>query len=260
MKILDLLGYTSRQFLINVVELIFFIVTVLRRGFSYLRKNKGNTLIKDAIVREIIFDGVDSLISTVLVLSIIIGFSITAQLIVLLQSMGSETEVVNILIHYVAFELSPLVTAIILICRNGSATAIMTGYMSVNQEVKSLELLGVDVLVLFAFPGLIGKAISQVSLSCYFSILSITFGILFSAVIGTSSNLKYFSVLIDSIEPMELVYFLIKNMLFGMIISANASFHGLHAKLSVTEVPQRTQKAIMHSIFSIFAISALFIL
>jgi len=239
---------------------VFFIVTVLRRGFSYLHKNKNSTLIKDAVVREIIFDGVDSLISIVLILSIIIGFSVTAQLIILLQSIGTETEVINILIRYVAFELSPLMTAIILICRNGSAMAIMTGYMSVNQEIKSLELLGVDVLVLFAFPSLIGKAISQVSLSCYFSVLSITFGILFSAALGSSANLKYFSILINSIEPMELVYFLIKNMLFGLMISANASFHGLHAKFSVTEVPQRTQKAIMHSIFSIFAISALFIL
>ena len=260
MKILETLGYTARQFIINVVDLVFFIVTVLRRGFSYLHKNKKNTLIKDSVVREVIFDGIDTLIPTVLILSIIVGFSITAQLIIFLQNIGSETEVVKILIRYIAFELSPLLTAIIIICRSGSAVAIQTGNMTINQEIKSLELLGIDVLVLFAFPSLIGKTVSQISLSCYFSALSISFGILFSAIIDSSSNLKYFSILIDSIEPIELFYFLIKNMLFGMIISANASFHGLHAKHSVTEVPQRTQKAIMQSFFSVFVISALFIL
>ena len=260
MNILETLGYTARQFIINVVDLVFFIVTVLRRGFSYLHKNKENTLIKDSVVREVIFDGIDTLIPTVLILSIIVGFSITAQLIIFLQNIGSETEVVKILIRYIAFELSPLLTAIIIICRSGSAVAIQTGNMTINQEIKSLELLGIDVLVLFAFPSLIGKTISQISLSCYFSVLSISFGILFSAIIDSSSNLKYFSILIDSIEPIELFYFLIKNMLFGMIISANASFHGLHATHSVTEVPQRTQKAIMQSLFSVFVISALFIL
>lgn len=260
MKILETLGYTTRQFILNVVDLVFFIVTVLRRGFSYLQKNKENSLIKDAVVREIIFDGVDSLISTVLLLSIIIGFSITAQLIILLQSIGTEAEVINILIHYVTFDLCPLMTAIIVISRGGSAMAIQTGIMSVNQEIKSMELLGVDALVYLAFPSLIGKTISQIALACYFSVLSVSFGIFFSAILGSSANLKYFSILIDSIEPIELFYFLIKNMLFGMVISANASFHGLHAKQSMTEVPQRTQKAIMHSIFSIFIISALFIL
>ncbi len=260
MKILELLGYTARHFFINVFELVFFIVTVLRRGFSYIHKKENSTLIKQAIVKEVIFDGVDSLVSIVLILSVFIGFGITAQLIMLLQSFGTETEVINIVIHYIAFELSPFMTAIILICRNGSATAIMTGCMTVNKEIKSLELLGVDVLVLFAFPSLIGQAISQVSLSCYFSALSVTSGILFSAALGSSDDLKYFTIFIDSIAPMELLSFLIKNMLFGLMISANASFHGLHAKLSITEVPQRTQKAIMHSIFSIFAISALFII
>ena len=260
MKILELLGYKIRQILTNIVDLVFFIVTVLRRGFSYLNKDKENTLIKDSIVREIIFDGVDSLISTVLVLSIIVGVGITAQLIIFLQNIGSETEVINILIRYVAFDLSPLLTAIIVTCRSGSAMAIQMGIMSINQEIKSLELLDIDALVFFAFPSLIGKTISQISLSCYFSVLSISFGILFAAIFDSSSNLKYFSLLINSIEPLELFYFLIKNMFFGMIISANASFHGLHVQHSVNEVPQRTQKAIMHSIFSVFFISVLFIL
>lgn len=260
MNILEALGYKVRHIFINVADLVFYIVTVLRRGFSYLHKNKGNTLIKDSIVREIIFDGIDSLTSTVLVLSLVVGFGLTAQLIILLQNIGTETEVINILIRYVAFDLSPLLTAIILICRNGSAMVVLTGNMSINQEIKSLELLGIDALVYFAFPNLIGKTISQISLSCYLSALTVSSGILFAAIYDSSSNLKYFSVLVNSIEPMELVYFLIKNMLFGMIISANATFHGLHVKYSVTEVPQRTQKAIMHSFISIIVISALFIL
>ena len=260
MNLLEILGHRSQQFIINIIDLIFFIVTVLRRGFSYLRKNKDNSLIKNAVVREIIFDGVDSLISTILILSIVIGFSTIAQLIIFLQNIGTETEVINILLRHVTLELIPLLTAIVIICRSGSAMAIQMGNMSINQEIKSLELLGVDVLVLFAFPSLVGKTISQISLSCYFSTLTITFGILFSAIFDSSSNLKYFSILIDSIQPMELFYFLINNMLFGMIISANASFHGLHVKHSVTEVPQRVQKAIMHSLFSVFAISVLYIL
>lgn len=260
MNILEALGYKVRYFFINGSERVIYTVTVLRRGFSYLNKNKGNTLIKDSIVREIIFDGVDSLTSTVLLLSMIIGFGLTAQLIIFLQNIGAETEVINILIRYVALDLIPFLTAIVLVCRNGSAMVVLTGNMSINQEIKSLELLGIDSLVYFAFPNLIGKIISQIALSCYFSVLSISFGILFAAIYDSASNLKYFSLLINSIEPMELFYFLLKNMLLGMVVSANATFHGLQVKYSVTEVPQRTQKAIMHSFLSIIVVSGLFIL
>jgi phospholipid/cholesterol/gamma-HCH transport system permease protein len=132
--------------------------------------------------------------------------------------------------------------------------------MSINQEVKGLELLGIDVLVYLAFPSLLSKAISQISLSVYFATLSVALGIFFSAIFDSPSNLKYFAILIDSIEPMELLYFLIKNILFGIIIGANACYHGLHVSQSVTEVPQRTQKAIMHSMLSVFVINALFML
>jgi len=259
-NILEALGYKVRYFCINSSERVIYTVTVLRRGFSYLHKNKGNTSIKDSIVREIIFDGVDSLTSTVLLLSMIVGFGLTAQLIIFLQNIGAETDVINILIRFVALDLIPFYTAIVLVCRNGSAMVVLTGNMSINQEIKSLELLGIDSLVYFAFPNLIGKMISQTALACYFSVLSISFGILFAAIFDSASNLKYFSVLINSIEPLELFNFLIKNMLFGMIVSSNATYHGLHVKYSVTEVPQRTQKAIMHSFFSIIVVSGLFIL
>ena len=80
-QLIDVIGKTTTQFIINVVELVFFIVTVLRRGFSFIHKHKHNALIKNAVVREIIFDGVDTLMPTIMVMSIIIGFSVTAQLI-----------------------------------------------------------------------------------------------------------------------------------------------------------------------------------
>ena len=259
-QFVELIGNKTTQFIITAVEVVFFIITVLHRGFSFIHKNKQNALIKNAVVREIIFDGVDTLMPTIMVMSIIIGFIVAEQLIMVLQALGSEAEVVIILIRFVALELSPLLTAVVVICRSGLASAIVFGNMSINQEVKGLELLGVDVLVYLAFPCLLGIAISQISLSVYFATLSVALGILFSAIFDSPSSLKYFSHLIDSIEPMALIFYLIKNMLFGMIIGGNACFHGLSVGQSVTEVPQRTQKAIMNSLFYVLVINVLFIL
>lgn len=257
---IDRLGYSIRTSLLNEIELLFFITTALRRGFIFMIQNEHNGIIKNAIVAQIIFSGVDSLIPTILLMGISIGFSVTAQLIMTLQAYGSEKEVINLMIRFVALELSPLLTAIIIICRSGSAVAVDLGNMSFNKEIKGLELLGIDSLVYLAFPRLIGMTVSQVVLAVYFSTLAVVLGIFFSVLADSTANFKYLFILMDSLLPTELLKFILKNTLFGLIIGANACFYGLKVQNSVTEVPQQTQSAIVHCLISMFIINVLFLL
>lgn len=258
--LIDRLGYNIRQGILTEIDLIFFTTTAIRRGIIFISQTEHNGIIKNAIVTQIIFSGIDSLIPTILLMSISIALSVTAQLIITLQAYGSEKEVVNLMIRFVALELSPLLTAIIIICRSGSAVAVDLGNMSLNKELKGLELLGIDILIYVAFPRLIGIAVSQIILAVYFSTLSIILGIFFSVLIDTSANFKYIFILIDSLSPLEVINFIFKNTLFGLIIGANACFHGLQVKYSVTEVPQKTQQAIVHCLISMFIINVLFLL
>lgn len=259
LQLVDRLGYNIRNTILTELELILFASTILRRGIIFVSRNEHNGVIRNSIVTQIIFSGIDSLIPTMLVVSIAIGLS-AAQLILTLQAYGSEKEVVNLLIRFVALELSPLLTAIVIICRSGSAVAVDMGNMSINKEIKGLELLGIDVLVYLAFPRVLGIVISQMALAVYFSCLAIILGIFFSVLLESSSNFKYFFLLVSSITPLELLSFLFKNMVFGFIIGANACFHGLRVQYSVTEVPQETQQAIIHSLVAIFFINVLFVL
>lgn len=258
-QLLYVFGNSSRQSVIITLELILFTTTALRRGFSFVYQYEHNGVIRNSVVTQIIFSGVDSLIPTLLVMSITVAFSVTAQLIVTLQAFGSEKEVMNLLIRFVALELSPLLTAIIIICRSGSAVAVDLGNMSINREIRGLEQLGIDVMIYLVFPRLVGIAISQVTLAVYFSFLSLILGIFFSVFLESASNFKYFFIVIESLAPLEILYFLFKNLLFGLIIGANACFHGLRVENSVTEVPQETQQAIVRSLIMIFLINALFI-
>lgn len=259
LQLIDRIGSSTRLTLLTELELILFASTTLRRGGRFVCQHEHNGVIRNSMVTQIIFSGVDSFIPTMLLVSIATGVS-TAELILTLQAFGSEKEVVNLLIRFLALELSPLLTAIVIICRSGSAVAVDLGNMSINQEIKGLELLGIDVLIYLAFPRLVGITVSQIVLAVYFSCLSIILGIFFSVLLESSSNFKYFFILIDSINPLELLAFLFKNLLFGIIIGANSCFHGLRVKYSVTEVPQETQQAIIHSLVTVFFINALFVL
>ena len=83
------------------------------------------------------------------------------------------------------------------------------------------------------------------------------FGIIFSALQDSPSNYKYLFILADSFLPYELIIFIFKNLLFGLIIGATACFHGLRVEQSVTELPQQTQQAIVNSLLIIFIVDGL---
>lgn len=260
LKLLDSLGFRSRHSVIGTLALILFTTTAIRRGFAFIYRHEHNGVIRNSVVRQIVESGVNSLIPTLLMMSITVAFSVTAQLIVTFQTFGSEKEMVNLLIRFVALELSPLLTAIILISRSGSAIAVELGNMKINKEIKGLELLGIDIMVYLTFPRLIGMTTSQSVLAVYFSTLSLILGIFFSVFLESASNFKYFFILIESITPLELLAFLFKNLLFGLIIGANACFHGLRVQTSVTDVSQETQQAIVNSLIMVFLVNMLFIL
>lgn len=253
------MGYRIRTTITTELDLILFASSTLRRGLEFVFRNEHNGVIRNALVTQIIFSGIDSFIPTMLLVSIATGVS-AAEMILTLQSFGSEKEVVNLLTRFLSLELSPLLTAIVIICRSGSAVAVDVGNMSINKEIKGLELLGMDVLVYLAFPRLVGITVAQVVLAVYFSSLSIVLGIFFSVLLESSTNFQYFFILIASITPLELLAFVCKNLLFGFIIGSNSCFHGLRVQYSVTEVPQETQQAIIHSLVTVFIINAFFVL
>jgi len=184
---------------------------------------------------------------------------VTAQLILFFQTFATEKEVITMLTHFVTLQFTPTLTSIMIIARSGSAITVDLGNMSVNHEIKGLALLGIDPYIYLAYPRLIGLAISQVTLAVYFSILTISFGIFFSALLDSPTNFKYFYLLINSVSFTEIILFLINNAICGVTIAAYACYFGLNVKESVTEVPQATQKAIASSLLAIFLINTFFV-
>ena len=89
LQLIDRLGYSVRNTILTELELVLFASTVLRRGVKYVCKNEHNGAIRNSIVTQIIFSGIDSFLPTMLLVSIAIGVS-AAELILALQAYGSE--------------------------------------------------------------------------------------------------------------------------------------------------------------------------
>ncbi len=228
------------------------------RAFADWRLKRG--LLKrgtySPLVSQIIFTGIDAM-PVITVLGMLTGFIITFRLIALFDTVGGTENMTAILIDLVGLELGPLIAAIILVSRSGSAIAVDIGNMKLHGEIESFELLGININDLLTTPRIIGSAISQLVLATYFTIIALAGGILISATLLSVNYFKYLGELMHKLGPLILVTFMLKNILFGILIGAAACFHGLQVQSSRTEIPQQTQRAIMHSLILIFLLDAM---
>jgi phospholipid/cholesterol/gamma-HCH transport system permease protein len=246
-------GWTGRRAMavgIYVLDLTGFIVHAFR---DWARRGRVfNRATLQTLYGQIIFTGVDAL-PVITFLALAVGLSITSQMLGLAQALGSESDVAALLTNIVGAELSSLLTAIVLIGRSGSAIAVDLGSMKLRREVEGLELLGINVNEFFVTPRIIGSAVAQFILAIYFAAIALFGGVFINGLITSTSNIHEIRKMAEGLDPALVALFALKNLLFGIIIGGTACYHGMRVNVSPTELPQRTQRAIVTSMVLVFA-------
>ncbi len=247
----EAVGRAVLDTLIYLIDLTSFTLNALSDWRGTFNRAAYNT-----VIAQIIFTGIDAL-PAISLLALAVGASITAQLILLVQAFGTEADVIRMITQLVGMELSPLLAAIIVIGRSGSAITVDLGNMKLHREVEGLALLGIDIRDYFIRPRLAGVVISQLMLSVYFAVFAIVSGVVFSALFSSASHFRYLVAIPLAFDPMQLIAFILKDLLFGLIIGSAGCFHAMQITASPTEVPQQTQRAIVNSLMLIFIIDGL---
>jgi phospholipid/cholesterol/gamma-HCH transport system permease protein len=197
-------------------------------------------------------------------LPLISAIALGSGSIVVLQSssqfnlLGGSNMMGQLLVVLIVRELAPLLTALIVIARSGTAVASEIGNMRANREIEALEVMGVNPLSFIVFPRLLGGIISVMCLALYFIYAAILGGFIF-AKIFLNMPLSFYIEAIVQVFTFEDVYlFLVKNFFSGAIIFTVCCYQGLLVRLGPHEVPQVTTKAVVNSIiyvvvFNLFA-------
>lgn len=254
----DIAGFTGRRafrIALYVIELTSFIAYALRDWWR--RGHLRNPATRQALVGQVIFTGIDA-VAVILLIALAIGVSLTPTLLMLGRSFGSDAQLADLLVRAIGVELGPLLTAIILIGRSGSAVAVDLGSMKLRGEVEALHLLGINMNDFFVAPRLLGAALAQFVLATYFTAIALFGGVFISGVLVSSSHLTLLGGLGAAIQPLDVLVFTVKNLLFGLIVAGTACFSALKVEHSPTEVPQRTQQAIVNGQLLVFIINGVF--
>ncbi len=199
------------------------------------------------LMRQILFTGYQAL-KIISWLGLALGAIIIIQGMTLLQNFGQSELVYQILIIIVTKELGPLLTAFIIIARSGTAISTELGNMVVNSEVEALISIGINPIGYLVVPRVLGVVISLACLSVYFNFAGLLGGYLVSSLIYPLSFVEFFSNLLNKMRVVDLLFGLLKSIVFGTTIAIICSYQGLQVKFASTEVPVRTITAVVSSL------------
>jgi phospholipid/cholesterol/gamma-HCH transport system permease protein len=161
-------------------------------------------------------------------------------------------------------ELGPMITAFLVILRSATAVTIEIGYMNVLHEFESLEMAGVDPMLIICLPRLVGITSAVICLFIVFDLVSILGGY---AVVWSMTYLpvdNFFQQIAKALTSADIVVGIVKAVCFGFIITVTSLNHGFGIKRQITDIPVGTSKAAVESIIycmvSSVIISAIFYL
>ncbi len=190
----------------------------------------------------------------VFLMGIVIAYQGASQL----RRYGANIFVADLVGLAMLRELSPLLTAIIVAGRSGSAYAAQIGTMKVTEEVEALRTVGIPPIEQLVLPKLVALTIALPLLTVYADVLGVVGGM----VMARSELDVGFADFIDRLQYALLMSdFLVgigKAPVFAGIISVIGCFQGFQVAGDAESVGRRTTVSVVQSIFLVIVADALF--
>ncbi len=203
-------------------------------------------VIRRVTIAQIFFTGAQGL-PFVTATALVVGATMMIQVHVAAPGMPGEI-VGNVLVTVVLRELAPLVTAIIVASRSGTAIATEIGNMKASLEVIGLVALGIDPARFVVLPRLVAVTLSVLVLEVYFGLLALAGSLVVAAAFGTPELGAIKDGLAATLTPADLALFAVKGLGCGALVGTLACYFGLEVKSSSTEVPRMTGMAVIRCV------------
>lgn len=255
LKWLARIGKTSLNQLSEFLQFLNFIgkltwenaPTLLRP--SYLRWN--------SIINIIDKTGFQAL-GIIALLSFMIGVVIAYQMGFQLRNYGANVFIVNLLGLSMLREFGPLLSAIMVAGRTGSAFTAQLGIMKINQEIDALNSMGVTPSKLLIFPRIVGLFITLPLLTIWSDIFGVFGGMLMANNMLSVTFYDFLERFQQEIPLRSLLIGLGKAPVFALIIACIGCFQGMQVTGSAENVGSKTTKSVVLAIFSIIVVDAIF--
>jgi phospholipid/cholesterol/gamma-HCH transport system permease protein len=201
--------------------------------------------------------GVDAL-PIVGLISFLLGLVIAFTSSIQLQQFGANVYVASLVVFSMVSELGPIMTAIIVAGRSGSAFAAEIGTMEISEEIDALFVMGFQPTLFLAVPRIIALIIVVPLLTLFSDIFAVAGGLVVGVSILDLSPNAYISQTIETITLFEVMWGLSKSVVFASLIAWIGCLRGFQARGGASAVGNAATSAVVSSIFLIILFDSFF--
>jgi phospholipid/cholesterol/gamma-HCH transport system permease protein len=193
----------------------------------------------------------------VALISFLIGLIMAFQSAIPMSQFGAEIYVADLVALSMLRELGPLMTAIILAGRSGSAFAAEIGTMKVNEEINALTTMGLDPVRYLV----VTRVIAAVAMMPLLTLFSDLMGLAGGAVVFLSFDfplVTYVQEVLSAVSLGDLVGGLAKAFAFGILVAGIGCLRGLQTRTGASAVGLSTTRAVVSGIVLIVLADGVF--
>lgn len=175
-----------------------------------------------------------------------------------LKNYGANIFVVDLVGYAMLREFAPLITAIIITGRSGSAYTAEIGTMVITEEIDALRTIDIDPVDLLVLPKIAALLVALPLLTLFADITGVIGGMVMAR---SQLNVGFYEFIDRFGREMHGATLLVgigKSVVFALIISTIGCFQGFRTQGSADSVGQQTTKSVVQSIFLVIVADALF--
>ncbi len=224
-----------------------------------INRSSSSSVTRLVLRRQILFTGVEA-VPFIGFLALLTAASLVVQAQVRLAGFAQSDLFGQLLVVVLVREVGPLIVALVVIARSGTAIAAEMANMRVSREISGLEYAGIDPFDYLVVPRLGGVAVAMICLTLLYIAVSLLGGFLLTHAFGVQGAPdwgQYTAVIARNLTSSDLWVVLAKTAVPGLLIAAIACREGLSAGNSVTDLPRATTRGVVRSITAVFLWDAL---
>lgn len=187
-----------------------------------------------------------------------IGLILALQAAYELRKFGAISAVATAVAVTMSRELGPLITAVVVIGRSGSAFAAEIGTMKVSEEIDALETMAISPIRFLVAPKFLAMMVMLPCLTTWANAMGILGGALFGVTQADFTFTRYIRASIDSLLVHDITTGLLKSVMFGITITAVGCLEGLSTGAGAEQVGRSTTRAVVMSIFLVVVVDLFF--
>ena len=200
--------------------------------------------------------GVDAL-PIILLIGFLMGLIMAFQAAIPLGQFGAQIFVANLIGLAILRELGPLMTAIVLAGRSGSAFAAEIGTMKVREEIDALKTMGLEPVRFLVVPRVIAALVMTPLLTIFADLVGLMGGSVVLLSLGFPL-ITFFHQLQSAVTYGSPVGGIVKSFFFGILVAAIGCLRGLQTKNGASAVGESTTRAVVSAIILIVITDGIF--